>query len=313
MSKARQLADLLDSNGDVVVGALDNAPDPDLTPYAELAGASFTGNLLVGTTDVDPATETGTNEGVALQSDRISLSRNDGTTLLINRTSTDGEIVRLNKDGSTVGSIGTNSSAPYLVTAVGSNTVGLKVQGGSQPRIVPTNGSGVSTDAFADLGVDVHRWRDLYLSGGVYLGGTGSDNYLDDYEEGEWTLTAVNTSNWSGFASTTVDSYGTTYTKVGRTVSISGQVLMPDSGDNALSAGDYVQFGGLPFAYGGSGDGTFSRVPSLVFRRDNDNGGVTHCNLVNSTEIQVRVVATNGNGRRRQQGLNFSFTYFTDA
>lgn len=34
MSKARQLADLLDSNGDVVVGALDNAPDPDLTPYA---------------------------------------------------------------------------------------------------------------------------------------------------------------------------------------------------------------------------------------------------------------------------------------
>lgn len=35
MSKARQLADLLDSNGDVVVGALDNAPDPDLTPYVQ--------------------------------------------------------------------------------------------------------------------------------------------------------------------------------------------------------------------------------------------------------------------------------------
>lgn len=34
MSRARQLADLLDSNGDVVAGALDNAPDPDLTPYA---------------------------------------------------------------------------------------------------------------------------------------------------------------------------------------------------------------------------------------------------------------------------------------
>lgn len=37
MSKARQLADLLDSNGDVVAGALDNAPDPDLTPYATTA------------------------------------------------------------------------------------------------------------------------------------------------------------------------------------------------------------------------------------------------------------------------------------
>ncbi len=28
---------------------------------------------------------------------------------------------------------------------------------------------------------------DLTLSGGVYLGGTGSANYLDDYEEGTWT------------------------------------------------------------------------------------------------------------------------------
>jgi hypothetical protein len=30
---------------------------------------------------------------------------------------------------------------------------------------------------------------DLTLSGGVYLGGTGSANYLDDYEEGTWTPT----------------------------------------------------------------------------------------------------------------------------
>ena len=44
MSKARQLADLLDSNGDVVVGALDNAPDPDLTPYA--TNTSVASNLV---------------------------------------------------------------------------------------------------------------------------------------------------------------------------------------------------------------------------------------------------------------------------
>ena len=31
------------------------------------------------------------------------------------------------------------------------------------------------------------RFKDLYLSGGVYLGGTGSANQLDDYEEGTWT------------------------------------------------------------------------------------------------------------------------------
>jgi hypothetical protein len=31
------------------------------------------------------------------------------------------------------------------------------------------------------------RFKDLYLSGGVYLGGTGGENLLDDYEEGTWT------------------------------------------------------------------------------------------------------------------------------
>jgi hypothetical protein len=37
------------------------------------------------------------------------------------------------------------------------------------------------------LGHGSYRWKDLYLSGGAYLGGTGSANHLDDYEEGTWT------------------------------------------------------------------------------------------------------------------------------
>ena len=35
-----------------------------------------------------------------------------------------------------------------------------------------------------DLGENGNAFEDLYLSGGVYLGGTGSANKLDDYEEG---------------------------------------------------------------------------------------------------------------------------------
>lgn len=58
MSKARQLADLLDSNGDVVVGALDNAPDPDLTPYARTAdlldgGGNIQSGLLGNAPETD--------------------------------------------------------------------------------------------------------------------------------------------------------------------------------------------------------------------------------------------------------------------
>ena len=51
----------------------------------------------------------------------------------------------------------------------------------------------------------------LTLSNGVYLGGTSSANYLDDYEEGTWTPAFTNV------APPTMTSSGT-YTKIGRLV-----------------------------------------------------------------------------------------------
>ena len=41
-----------------------------------------------------------------------------------------------------------------------------------------------NTDNANDLGSSTKRWKDLYLSGGLYIGGTTSANFLDDYEEG---------------------------------------------------------------------------------------------------------------------------------
>ena len=147
---------------------------------------------------------------------------------------------------------------------------------------------------------------------GTAVGTHVAANTLDDYEEGTWTPAAANTSDWSGFASSTVTPFSCTYTKIGRKVTIQGGVSLPDSGDSALAAGDFVQFSGLPFAYGGSGDNIFSKIPSQLFRRDGTNGGVTHGGLLSNTQIALRVVAVHGTGRRRQQGLNLSFSYFTD-
>jgi hypothetical protein len=51
---------------------------------------------------------------------------------------------------------------------------------------IESNSIKVATDEFIptgsgkDLGSPTYQWRDLYLSGGVYLGGTGSANHLDD-------------------------------------------------------------------------------------------------------------------------------------
>jgi hypothetical protein len=56
---------------------------------------------------------------------------------------------------------------------------------------------------------------DVTLSGGVYLGGTGSANKLDDYEEGTWTPTEL-----SGSGITLTPNTTNWYAKVGDLVSV---------------------------------------------------------------------------------------------
>ncbi len=70
-----------------------------------------------------------------------------------------------------------------------------------------------NSDAGIDIGQTSNRFKDLYLSGGVYLGGTGAANKLDDYEEGTWTPA------WSATTST-VAVQSATYTKIGNLVTV---------------------------------------------------------------------------------------------
>jgi hypothetical protein len=78
---------------------------------------------------------------------------------------------------------------------------------------------------------------DATLSGGVYLGGTGAANYLDDYEEGAWTLTT----STSGY---TISSQSCAYTKVGRQVTVVFSVTF--SAVNG-SSNAFITINGLPF------------------------------------------------------------------
>jgi hypothetical protein len=81
------------------------------------------------------------------------------------------------------------------------------------------------------------RFKDLYLSGGVYLGGTGAANKLDDYEEGTWTPTFAGLTIGNGTVSGT-------YTKIGRQVTV---VFGFDCG-STTSVGTLGDITGLPFA-----------------------------------------------------------------
>jgi hypothetical protein len=86
---------------------------------------------------------------------------------------------------------------------------------------MPTNNSGVLTDGGAALGSSSYRFSDLYLSGGVYLGGTGSANKLDDYETGEFTATI---SCGSGTIALDVGDRKCAYVKIGKLVHVQGSL-----------------------------------------------------------------------------------------
>ena len=80
-----------------------------------------------------------------------------------------------------------------------------------------------------------------YLSGGVYLGGTGAANKLDDYEEGTWTPV-----DDSGAALTFTTPTGK-YTKIGNKVYVSCHITYPTTSSTAN-----IKIGGLPFGVGSS-------------------------------------------------------------
>jgi hypothetical protein len=114
------------------------------------------------------------------------------------------------------------------------------------------------------------RWRNLYLSGGVYLGGTGSANLLDDYEEGTWT--PVLTMTTSGDMTATVQ--GTAYTKVGRMVHFQCYISAI-SGTSPTPSGEF-RLTGLPFASKGSNNFTpinISYASILANQNDVSYGG----------------------------------------
>ena len=153
------------------------------TNYTERARIDSSGNLLVGTTDSDPSnnnTGNSSDNGFAVDSNgKIRVGQWGGDCMKLNRTGSDGNIVTFRKDGSTVGSIG-NLGTRMCID--GNGVSGINFSSGA---LIPRN-NGSASDNIINIGGASNRFKDLYLSGGVYLGGTGAANKLDDYEEGSW-------------------------------------------------------------------------------------------------------------------------------
>ena len=194
-------------------------------------------NVLIGKTTTALATA-----GLTLGSSGFaSLTRSGAEPLSLNRLSSDGSVAVFYKDGTSVGSIFSGHGGSQV--GIGTNTTGITFNGATRSMMPadPTS-TAPQLDATLDIGFSSVRWRNLYLSSGVFLGGTGSSNQLDDYEEGTWTPTLTDGSGNDGTVNS--GSTGGTYTKIGRMVAITGRCTTTSV--SGLSSLTYVK--NLPFA-----------------------------------------------------------------
>jgi len=188
------------------------------------------GNLLVG--KISPLT---TTVGAEIRPNGFITSfRTSDAPALFARGTDDGDVVVFRKDSTTVGVIGTKNGDLFI----GTTDVGLRFHD-SGDNIRPANVStGLVRDAAVDLGLAAGRFKDLYLSGGAYLGGTGSANYLDDYEEGTFTPNLSDGTNSV--------SLGTArYRKIGSIVTVF--ISKYNTSFASLSATSLLRVTGLPF------------------------------------------------------------------
>jgi len=216
-------------DGKVSVWSFENEYMRFATNNTERMRITNGGIVLVGKTST-----TNSIAGIELNNTGQLVATFASGTHLLGRNTTEGSILQFDKDGSNVGSIGVEGGKPYFSN---SGNFAIRLDNNA---LLPANPNGTISNVAEDLGSASARWNNLYIGGGVYLGGTVAANKLDDYEEGTWTPTyTASTSN----PTVTYDTQFGYYTKIGRLVTVYFGV-----GTDAVSGGSgNVRVSGLPF------------------------------------------------------------------
>jgi len=203
-----------------------------------------------------------TTTGSATIGDGLTVDNDGATVATFDRATSDGDIIDLQKDGASVGTIGVDGGDNLYLTGESGNTGGIYM---NDAAVSPAY-QGVERDNYYDLGKAPARWKDLYLSGGVYLGGTGAANKLEDYEEGTWTPTY----NASGASpSVTYSTRQARYRKIGNMVVVSWHLRA-----SAYTAGSGdLQITGLPFT--ASSEPSMGNFGTINFEQLNFSTGRT--------------------------------------
>ena len=234
-----------------IVSFESNIPDND---YVPASGGTFTGNV----TNSGNVTVGGTLgvTGAVTASNGLTVDDDGATVLTVDRATNEGDIIDVQKDGTSVGSIGVSGGNNMYLSGQANNHAGVTF---ATQSILPTTQGTVNNNT-VDLGQNGNGYKDLYLGGGVYLGGTGTANKLDDYEEGTWSG-SVGAISGATQPSVSGGTFTGSYTKIGRVVHVSFYAG-PFQMSGTLTSTMAIK--GMPFAHGG-GDSTNGGVVSTYY------------------------------------------------
>ena len=219
------------------------------------------------------ASEESLGLGTSSPSATLDVEAGNEAVAIFNRTasggSSVGSVVEIQRTGTLAGHLGSQANGYFYV---GQSATNLAFSD-TNNLIFPRGTDGAARDGEINLGNSSNRFKDFYLSGGVYVGGTAAANKLDDYEEGSWTPVLSDGTN-----TVTLDTKA--YTKVGRMVTCTISTYNKDT--SSLSGN--IKITGLPF----QGLNTDQSVP-LYWRDGGDAGDSVFGYLsANSTELNVR-------------------------
>jgi hypothetical protein len=230
---------------------------------AERMRIDSSGNVFIGKTSSSDAA------GIELlQNGTIDLQASNSLLAYFNRTGSDGTIVEFHRSGVVKGLISSRSG----FIDIGNDNAGLRFEG-SNNAINPRNPTtGDNSDNSLDLGKSASRFKDLYLGGGLYVGGTGTANKLDDYEEGTWTPTLVGATTAGTYGYDTTRTGGK-YIKIGDTVFLTGVFRV----NSVTAAGTgAATIGGVPFTIGSNtGASSYSRTGGVLLKQGGFSGSTS--------------------------------------
>ena len=208
---------------------------------------------------VNKTSENAAIAGAQFRGDAVGLlqvCRDGGDSLQLNRLSSDGNLVRFYKDTSNIGSIGSEGGDSLYIQGGTTSGSGLHFHP-SSAAIAPAR-NGARIDNTLDFGTATNRFKNLYLSGGLLVGGTDAAHTLDDYEEGTWTPTVKGSSSDGSYTYDESRRWGK-YSKVGNIVFVSFCFRINGGGAGSGS----TQIWGLPYTPNVTVQDAYPRSPGI--------------------------------------------------